>query len=80
MKTKDAKTTLKYLEEINNNILVLNQKFKPMKCSNCNSVCGFVPSDFKEEYLKEYLCYECYTSSLDDEKYKELTKTYRREI
>lgn len=61
-------------------ILVLDQPFKSLKCSNCGSVCGFVPNNIREDCIKMYLCYECYTSSLDNEKYKELTKTIRRDI
>lgn len=43
----------------------------PMKCSYCNATIGFVPFDFNEVYLKEFLCYECYASSLDTEKENE---------
>ncbi len=58
-------------------ILVLNQPYKPLVCSNCNGICGFIPEHTENQLI---FCYECYTSSLDDDKYKELTKTKRRDI
>lgn len=41
---------------------------KPLRCSQCRAVVGFVPNDFTERNLKDFLCYECYVSPLEEDK------------